>query len=219
MKTRLIVTLVVAAFSLSGQVQAGSISVANHSFEEPVLSAGAFDTNVQDWIETGDQGAGTWFPNGKFTVGPDGNQAAYSNGAVLSQTLARNVAEGHNYELDVLVGLRNDRDPVGWRIELWGGTHSIATLVDTTGATLVSGEFVNQTIDYIWDFADAAAVGQALEIRLVALDDQISFDNVRLDVQPVPLPASVVLLASSLTGLGLIRRRRKGTASRSSRNA
>jgi hypothetical protein len=114
------------------------------------------------------------------------------------------VAADSIYTLDVAVGFRSEFTvlPTVWGIALYSGEPStggtpLATLLNTNGATIPGiGAWVDNTL--IWDSTGSGFDGQELRIVLVveamnASNNQIVYDNVRLDVVPVPEPHPIIL--------------------------
>jgi hypothetical protein len=67
--------------------------------------------------------------------------------------------------------------------------------------------WVTSTVNYT-ALAGNAHLGQALTIRLTSNGTQVNFDNVRLDVSPVPEPETYALMLAGLGLVGFAARRR-----------
>ncbi len=204
--------------ALSCAAHAAPVSVANPSFESPALSgANAFTTVAPaGWTSTGGS-SGVWLPSITGYAAPDGVQVAYSNGSVLSQTLADVLTANTEYTLTVSVGLRPGIPAPGYEVTLLAGSTVLGT-VNQSSVSLVSGHFVPVQVAY-FAVAGDSLIGQALEIRLGSSAAQVNFDAVSLDARliqapgetAVPLPAALPLFASAL-GLSALLRRRKNSA-------
>jgi len=211
--------LVGATFAVAASVAplavADSITVLNPSFESPAVSPGVFSVGViTDWsVSAGNLPGGVFHPVG-LTYNDlsdiDGNQVAYSNGGIISQTLTETLQAGMTYTLMVEVGNRADTNFSGYLIELLAGTTVIAS--DNNGVAPASGEFLTSTIEYT-AMAGDADLGEALSIQLRAFGIQTNFDNVRLNgvdvdggTTVIPTPTASLL---SLMGLTVFAARRR----------
>ena len=115
-----------------------------------------------------------------FAAVPDGTTIAYTNGGVISQTVAPVVELGVTYTLQVDVGMRNPAFPLGTVDLMIGGTSFLAT-----GTTPVTGNFSNFTATYTGLAGD---VGKTIGIQLSATQSQGDFDNVRLNDSTASAP-------------------------------
>jgi hypothetical protein len=194
-----------------GQVKAALLTVANNSFETPIvpsLSGGSISATGPSggWtFAGGPQGffnpsLGETFSPG-FGYGPsptlpDGTQVAYSNGGTISQTLTATLQANTVYTLGVHVGRRQNVAFAGYNIELYAGGN---LLVSNSGVTPDPGSFEYVTVDYTSGVSNPF-LGQALQIRLTSLGTQANFDNITLDAASIPEPSAIL----GLLGFGLL---------------
>ena len=201
--TVLAVSLVLVA---SSGAFAGSVSVANYSFETytalPYLCGGACAYSVgpiPGWNDSG--GSGQWIVGG-YAGNPsaiDGNVLGYSNGGQIWQDVGTAVA-GTTYTLQVDILHRTDAAMAGI-VQFEVGGISVAT---ATGTDLGAGTWSNWTAVYTATGADA---GKTMTILLNSTGAQGDFDNVRLDAT-IPEPSSLLLLATGLVGAVSVVRRK-----------
>ncbi|TYT69665.1 PEP-CTERM sorting domain-containing protein [Microcystis aeruginosa] len=192
-----------------GQVKAALLTVANNSFETPVVTApsGSISSTglVGGWTFAGgaqgffNPSLGETFSPG-FGYGPspglpDGDQVAYSNGGTISQTLTATLQTNTKYTLGVYVGRRENVAFAGYNIELLAGN---TVLVSNNSATPAPGSFEYVTFDYTSGIS--VTPGQALQIRLTSNGVQTNFDNITLDAASIPEPSAIL----GLLGFGLL---------------
>jgi len=184
---------------------ATSVQIVNPSFESQVLANGAWTSGagqMSGWIQstggvinpTTDQ-----FSNGV----PHGNNSAWLNSGSATQTLSALLTAGSAYTLQVEVGDRKDSNFPGYRVALWAGDNLLAS-----ESSLVPNDGFLTSIVHYTALTGNPLLGQALKIELHSNGIQVNFDNVRLDVSPVPEPASQALLLVGLFGIGAVVRRR-----------
>jgi hypothetical protein len=210
------VGMFVGAFVLAIATHAAAvpITVANPSFETPVLTDGQFTqgAGIPGWTAPGNQGV--WNPSAsQVALVPDGLQIGFSNGGTVSQVLGDVLAADTAYTLEVDALRRIDGccgNPT-FTIELLAGS----TVLDSESldyTLLAPGAIVTLTAAFATGAAHPA-LGQPLSIRLTSLGQQSDFDDVRLDATAVNgavlEPASLVLLASGLVGLAATVRKRR----------
>jgi hypothetical protein len=194
-----------------GQVKAALLTVANNSFETPIvpsLSGGSISATgpVEGWtFAGGPQGffnpslGETFSPGfgyGPSPVLPDGNQVAYSNGGTISQTLTATLQANTKYTLGAYVGRREIVAFAGYNIELLAGN---TVLASNNSVTPAPGSFEYVTFDYTSGISDPL-LGQALQIRLTSNGVQTNFDNITLDAASIPEPSAIL----GLLGFGLL---------------
>ncbi|MCZ8244048.1 MAG: PEP-CTERM sorting domain-containing protein [Microcystis sp. LE19-131.1A] len=192
-----------------GQVKAALLTVANNSFETPVITnpSGSISSTglVGGWTFAGAQ-QGFFNPSlgetfspgfgyGPSPVLPDGNQVAYSNGGTISQTLSATLQTNTVYTLGVYVGRRQNVAFAGYNIELLAGN---TVLASNNSVTPAAGSFGYVTVDYTSGIS--VTPGQALQIRLTSNGVQTNFDNITLDAASIPEPSAIL----GLLGFGLL---------------
>jgi hypothetical protein len=194
-----------------GQVKAALLTVANNSFETPVITnPSGFNSStgsVGGWTFTGGQqgfanpvaahnAGGSWY--GPSPTIPNGNQVAWSNGGTISQTLSATLQANTIYTLGAYVGNRLSLNFPGYNIGLYAGGNLLAS---NSGVTPADGTFAPVTFSYTSGIS--VTPGQALEIRLTSLSGfqgQTNFDNITLDAASIPEPSAIL----GLLGFGLL---------------
>jgi hypothetical protein len=197
-----------------GQVKAALITVANNSFEAPIITVPQGFITVSsgtsnNWTFTGgtQQGfanpvaahnaGGSWYGSSPGII-PDGNQVAWSNGGTISQTLSGTLQTNTVYTLSAFVGNRLSVNFPGYSIGLYAGGNLLAS---NSGVTPADGTFAPVTVSYTSGIS--VTPGQALEIRLTSLSGfqgQTNFDNITLDAASIPEPSAIL----GLLGFGLL---------------
>jgi len=186
--------LAVTGTALADQI----IPVPNAGFEDPVLAEDDWTwLDVPGWTWVGGEGPGIWrVTNADFdpVVAPEGQNVLYTENAVgdaggVAQVLTETFAANTDYTLTVEVGNSNCYYNAGYSVQLLAGGVVIAEDNDTLWPEHY--KWATSTVEYTYDPADAALVGQPLEIRLLnlALDKDnppagevvgVEFDNVTL---------------------------------------
>jgi hapalindole H/12-epi-hapalindole U/12-epi-fischerindole U synthase len=205
-----------------------SLLISNHSFEDPVTSAGTFITSNS----SGPSGWDIYGPtasNRQFGVLNPAMTTLYVGGMVpdganigvvfllgtageggLQQTLSNTLQLNTAYTLTVEVGnIANDPNPPhssfnftgfpGYRIDLMAGGSVLAS--DNNGLSISDGAYATSTVSFTTGLSHLNS-GENLRIRLVNLNGsgiEVNFDDVRLDAVAVPEPSSALLL-----GLGVL---------------
>ena len=192
-----------------GQVKAALLTVANNSFETPIVTApsGFISStgSVGGWTFTGGQqgfanpvaahnAGGSWY--GPSPTIPNGNQVAWSNGGTISQTLSATLQANTVYTLGAYVGNRLSLNFPGYNIGLYAGGNLLAS---NSGVTPADGTFAPVTVDYTSGVSNPF-LGQALQIRLTSNGVQTNFDNITLDAASIPEPSAIL----GLLGFGLL---------------
>ncbi|ELS49150.1 PEP-CTERM putative exosortase interaction domain protein [Microcystis aeruginosa FACHB-905 = DIANCHI905] len=207
-----------------GQVKAALLTVANNSFEAPIITAPQGFTNnniISGWAvtPTGSAQTGVLNPlqaqsfastnstllNNTFYnpgVGaPNGNQIAYSNGGTISQTLTGTTLQADTkYTLSASVGRRrivtNFPSSI-YNIQLLAGTTVLASRNDIIPNL---GDFADVSFSYTTVGIGTLPTGD-LRIVLTSNGSQVGFDNVTLDASPdIPEPSAIL----GLLGFGLL---------------
>ncbi len=171
-------------YAPAGSVFPVGVAVGNFSFEEPVLSPGAWTNTVPGWAVSGSAGAfrpGTaQFPSGV----PHGQQIAFVNpGGVLTATLSETLQPDTLYILEVDWGRRQDDPAQGHEMTLRAGGVDLGYVNNSTigngpmppvgGWSTARGYFTAN---------HNASLGSALQIQLLPVGTpyQSNYDNVRL---------------------------------------
>ena len=199
MKKRTFLTVVAAAiFVLSASAGAAVIPVVNPGFEDPVLEEDGWTwLDVPGWTLVGGEGQGVWHVTSadfEPVVAPEGQNVLYTEYTVgdaggVTQVLTETFAADTDYTLTVEVGNSYYYYFSGYSVQLLAGGVVIAEDNDTLWPDYYT--WATSTVEYTYDPADAALVGQPLEIRLLnlALDKDsppagevvgVEFDNVTL---------------------------------------
>ncbi len=207
---RLLIRLAMAVLGIAGfagAVNASSITVTNPSFEYPA-GANGIVTKVLDgsdpatgWVRTdggqiynpGDDANAQDGLNSYIIL--DGNFSAFDTGSGSIMQELDDVLEVGDYTLQVEVGENTTASSVfgSYRVQL--GVMSEGVFLPLSGAEdnnslSPSGEFLTSTVNYSASDADTN-VGLHLAIRLEGtvesgINNQVLFDNVRLDFVPGP---------------------------------
>ncbi|MFZ4682775.1 MAG: hypothetical protein ACOYMS_09750 [Terrimicrobiaceae bacterium] len=204
------------------------LTVANHSFETPLVSSGTFIASdssaptgwsIYGSLQSGFRFFGALNPTGTtlYSGGaPDGSNVGVvflftpeSVEGGLQQTLGDTLQLSTQYTLTVDVGnIANDSTPPhnsfnftgfpGYRVELLAGGTVIASDNNTLAPS--EGSFLTSEVTFTTGTSHALA-GQALGLRLINLNGsgiEVNFDNVRLDASAVPEPSSLGLILVGL---------------------
>jgi len=174
------------------------ITIDNPGFEDPVLDEDDYTwLDVPGWTPVGGEGSGIWnVTSADFdpVVAPEGENVLYTENAVgdaggVTQVLTDTFAADTDYTLTVEIGNSNYYYFSGYSVQLLAGGVVIAEDNDTLWPDYKT--WATSTVEYTYDPADAALVGQPLEIRLLNLsldkdnppEDEVvgvEFDNVTL---------------------------------------
>jgi hypothetical protein len=201
--------LLSAIFSCVGMAEI--VPIVNQSFE--ILPAGGLSLGcggacaysqgvaIPGWTTTGSD-FGQWIIGG-YHGNPgatNGTVIAFSNGGTISQDVGNAVA-GVTYTLSVDLLHRNDAAFEGTMALLVDGLPVAGIL---TGSDPGPGFWGTYTETYTALGGDDSKM---LTIRLNSSGIQGDYDNVQLDATPEP--GTMLLVASALTGFGLLHRKRK----------
>ena len=205
---------VFALILVSAAAAGAPVSIVNASFESPVLGDGGFTTaSIDGCSYSGSVAHGVFNPTPSGLVSPpDGAQVAFLDGGgtvvSVTQTLSAVLAAGESYVLEADFAYRiNCCLTPTFTLALLAGGSPVASVTGGPGDGFSNTAFKTATVNFT---APAAGpqLGTALGIRISmtgATNEQIVFDNVRINASPVPLPASGLLLAPAL---GWLARRR-----------
>jgi len=207
-----VLALVAATLLLVGVCSADEITIpiVNPSFEVPTVSGlNGWAVYLEGWENNGS--AGVWQPSPDLLTVTDGVNAAWVSSGYISQVLTTTLAANSTYILSVDVGVRSNFTVFGptlYAIQLLAG--GVVLVQDNSSLSPTPGTFATSVLTYTSGAAEPL-IGQNLEIRLVELANQVSFDNVRLTDPPneVPEPATLALFGSGLVGLAVMFRRRR----------
>ena len=215
--TTFAVTAIVVLFAASAFADGISIPIVNPSFEVPnVGGVNNWNQYLDGWTQAQGTIAGVWQPSPTLLQTTDGINAAWVSAGSISQTLTSTLQAYSGYTLSVDVGQRNGWGPVGYMVQLLAG--GVVLAQDNSSLHPAGGTFATSVLTYDSGNAPSNLIGQNLEIRLIQLSNQVSFDNVRLTdpyygptrPQPsVPEPATITLFASGGAALvRMVRRKR-----------
>lgn len=219
-------TTIVAAFALAlptANLSAAVVTVSNPSFEivDGAVGDSANPTISVGWVAS-DPGLAFFNPADADFVGatdgdatpstvPDGLYAAFLYGNnTITQTLSDDVSPGAEYTLTLFVGnsSRFDYLDTGHTIEL--RTTDGDTIISKTASDHASpsdGEFVFVSFTGTAPL-DASGDLEILFTSTAAGVTSLPFiDHVGLAVEPIPEPASALMLFAGMAGMSLRRRR------------
>ena len=193
-------TLVLAGLISLSALASGAqpVTILNPGFEASVLADGLTGA-AANWTIIGGVDAAAWNPTATdYTLeAPQGSNVGYVFSDVadtgLSQVLSTTFATDASYSLTVKVGQSNSYPAEGYRVQLLVNGTVIAE--DNNTVATAADSFITSTVSYTYNVADAALVGQPLEIRLLgkglAVGGETDFDDVQLTValgSPVAKP-------------------------------
>jgi len=188
----------------------------NPSFELPAIPDGNTAAGANGWSGNVTQW-GVWniFPGYAYfsSEAPDGTQILYSNSGTVAQQSSLALQEGI-VKLSAMGGRRQDVFAGSFQMQLWAGG-SVSNGAVTGGFLLASADFDHTKLSpstfaplHLNFAADSSNpyLGQLLSVRFVTLSGQMNVDNVRLEFEAVPEPATMA--AVGLGALAVLRRRR-----------
>ena len=169
-----------------------ALTIPNPGFEDPALDDGQFAGGVVGWSAYNAGSIGTLDPSSTSDYtgeAPEGENIASvfsslnENG--LAVVLSDVLQAGSSYNLSVKVGNSKTFGGFpGYRVQLLANGTVLAE--DDNSLTVTEDSFVTSTVNYVYESADAALVGQALEIRLLSkgliASSEVNFDDVQLTV-------------------------------------
>ena len=216
----IIFVLLVVVTSVNVAVEPVTIPVPNAGFEDPVLAEDDWTwLDVPGWTWVGGEGPGIWHvTSADFdpVVAPEGQNVLYTENAVgdaggVTQVLTETFAANTDYTLTAEVGNSWYYYFAGYSVQLLAGGTVIAEDNDTLWPDYM--KWATSTVQYSYDSADSALVGQPLEIRLLnlGLDKDnptdntvgVEFDNVTLSYEAgaEPVPPSNYVTSTDQGGL------------------
>jgi len=205
-----IVGLVVGVCLPVSSAGAAGIPIVNPGFEDPVLAEdGWTDVAPPGWTQVGGEWVGAWHVTiGDFdpVVAPEGQNVLYTENIPTSvvdgvaQILTETFAGVTDYTLTAEVGNSWEYYWSGYSVQLLAGGTVIAEDYDTVWPGYML--WATSTVQYTYDPAHSALVGQPLEIRLLNLGldkdnppaDEVvgvEFDNVILTSLTAPTAPDV----------------------------
>lgn len=124
----LLAAIVGFVVSFYGEARGDMIFVANSSFEGPSFVSGAFGA-ADNWGSSGSGGA--YRPGLIVADVPDGDQVGFAGNIAIAGSLFQNlgvsVIPGATYNLDLLVGSRNDGFAANYLVELYADSTLVAS--------------------------------------------------------------------------------------------
>ena len=168
----------VLVLAVTGTASAGQIiTIDNPGFEDPVLAEDGWTwLDTPGWTQVGGEGAGVWnvtLSDFDPVIAPEGQNVVYTENAPtgvangVAQVLTETFAGNTDYTLTVEVGNSWAYYWSGYSVQLLAGGIVIAEDNDTLWPDYM--KWATSTVQYTYDSADSALVGQPLEIRLLNL--------------------------------------------------
>jgi len=193
---KVVLTLVGIVFTFASS--ASSVTINNYGFEADVLPDGGWSLSPTGWSKSGI--AGSFNPTSSQGVATEGNNVAFASGGSLSQVLSGTLTANTAYTLTVDVIDRLDFEIVDYTIKLLAGGNVLDEDLSSLIPAIPNGGFAKSTLAYTALTGDPF-LGQQISIVLSSTAQQVNFDNVRLDISSVPVPAAVWFMGSGLLGL------------------
>jgi autotransporter-associated beta strand protein len=178
------------------------VTITNPGFEEPVLEDGDVHTGtIPGWSGFNGGAIAVLNPtsSGDLTAqAPEGENVGVVTGSAdengFAQTLASAFIADADYALTLKVAnTKFTAGFPGYRVQLVAGGTVIAE--DDNSQTVAEDGVVTSTVNYTYDVADAALVGQPLEVRLLSkglsAGTEVAFDDAQLTVtllNPLAVP-------------------------------
>lgn len=202
------------------------IDIQNHGFEDYVLNDEYFtrpfgpgghsiveSDPIPGWILSDPYGdGGTFNPSISSYLGeaPEGQNVAYSSlittSPTISQILSDVLTANTIYTLTILVGNRLDSPYSGYAVQLLAGGNLLSE--DYNFLNPQAGEFVLSTVEFYATDSNPY-IGEFLEIRLLTFNGgQTNFDDVQLNAEVIPEPATIILFSMGAGFVGWMRKKR-----------
>lgn len=181
------------------------VTINNPSFENPSVAPGGWTYGIDGWVTSGS--AGVWDPSGWGFTAQNGHQIGFigdGNGGgadgTASQTLTATLQPNSTYNLSIqVVGRKDGYNPgTAYSISLYAGS-SLLTLI--TPVTPQPGSWTQLKTTY--STGGSLISSDPLEIVISSSAVQLDFDNVQLNVTPVPEPSTVIAGAMLLLPFGV----------------
>lgn len=203
------------ALTLSGQVAAYAVSLANPSFESPVLSDGTHQQGGSGWQFSGpDVGTFNPSPSSYANGAPEGQNVGFIANGVIVATTSETLVANQTYRVRFAVGNRSDNPLPGnatMTLSVYGfntrrSPDGASAAIQTSIAPPPAGTFVYQ--DFTFTTTNATPnLGLPIAIQLTAFPTpaQFNIDDFSFNVgngfvqRSVPVDQPVALI-----GLGLL---------------
>ncbi len=166
------------------------VAVINAGFEDPVYVDGDWDSFIPgwEWFNGGDIGVWNVEATDYPLEAPEGSNVAWvwNEGAGTGASQVLSGATGRLeldavYSMTFYVGYAIGYTNPGYQVQLLAGGTVLAQ--DDNSVTLTQGVFSTSTVNYTYDGAHSALVGQPLEIRLLSkgLGEENEFDAIAMN--------------------------------------
>jgi hypothetical protein len=194
------------ALHLATVAAAAPVRILNAGFEDLPLDDDTFSLSASGWVVADaassiNPGPGD-SPGG---IAPEGDNVAFAAGGSLQQAVGANLAGATEYVLCVDVIERFNISIFDYGIQLLAGSTVIAE--DAASLDPGSGNFLVSTITYMSTASDPL-IGQPLSIILSSTGQQVNFDEVVLNANPIaPVPTlswAVIVLLVLLGAVGCV---------------